>query len=59
MDIFSDSQKNSEAQTKMLNEALSLHQSGSLDLAKSLYKKLLKLSPNDTVILSNLATLAL
>ena len=60
MDIFSDSQrKNSEVQTKMLNEALSLHQSGSLDLAESLYKKLIILSPNDTVILSNLATLAL
>lgn len=60
MDIFSDSQrKNSEVENKMLNEALSLHQSGSLDLAESLYKKLLKLSPNDIIILSNLATLAL
>ena len=60
MSLPSDSQrKHPKVDVKMLNEALSLHQSGSLDLAESLYRDLLRLSPNDTTVLSNLATLAL
>lgn len=60
MSLPSDSQrKHPKVDAKMLNEALSLHQSGSLDLAESLYRDLLRLSPDDTTILSNLATLAL
>ena len=60
MALSSDSQrKHSEIDIKMLNEALSLHQSGSLDLAERLYRDLLRVSPDDTSVLSNLATLAL
>jgi len=60
MALSSDSQrKHSEIDIKMLNEALSLHQSGSLDLAERLYRDLLRVSPDDTAVLSNLATLAL
>jgi len=60
MALSSDSQrKHSEIDIKLLNEALSLHQSGSLDLAERLYRDLLRVSPDDTSVLSNLATLAL
>ena len=46
-------------QTKMIDDALALHQSGQLDLAEIQYKKLLKRLPNNTLLLTNLGTLAL
>ena len=38
--------------------AVALHQSGQLDAAEKQYKKLLKVVPSNTAILSNLGTIA-
>ena len=46
-------------QTKMIEEAFTLHQSGQLNLAETQYKKLLTYLPNHTFLLTNLGTIAL
>jgi tetratricopeptide (TPR) repeat protein len=46
-------------QNKMIQDAIVLHQSGQLDLAEAQYKKLLNLLPSNTVLLTNLGTIAL
>jgi len=46
-------------QTKMIEEAVALHQSGQLDLAETQYKKLLNYLPNNPSLLTNLGTIAL
>ena len=49
----------SSEQDKMLQKAISLHQSGQLAEAEIYYTKLLKYLPKDTSLLSNLGTLKL
>jgi len=49
----------SSKQAQVIQEALSLHQSGQLDEAEIYYNKLLEQSPKDTFLLSNLGTLKL
>jgi tetratricopeptide (TPR) repeat protein len=44
---------------KLIQNAVALHQSGQLDLAEAEYKKLLTSLPSNTVLLTNLGTLAL
>ena len=44
-------------QVKMMQEVLKMHQSGQLDLAETLYKKLLNDLPKNTVLLTNFGTL--
>ncbi len=46
-------------QTKMIEDAVALHQSGQLDLAEIQYKKLLNYLPDNTLLLTNLGTIAL
>ena len=46
-------------QTKMIEDAVALHQSGQLDLAEIQYKKLLNYFPDNTLLLSKLGTIAL
>ena len=46
-------------QNKMMQEALALHQSGQLDAAETKYKKLLKILPSNTDLLTSLGTVAL
>jgi protein O-GlcNAc transferase len=46
-------------QTKLIQDALKLHQSGQLDTAETQYRKLLKLLPNNTTLLTNLGTMSL
>jgi predicted O-linked N-acetylglucosamine transferase (SPINDLY family) len=46
-------------QTKMIEGAVVLHQSGQLNLAEIQYKKLLTYLPNHTSLLTNLGTIAL
>jgi tetratricopeptide (TPR) repeat protein len=46
-------------QTKMIEEAVALHQSGQLDLAETQYKNLLNYLPNNPSLLTNLGTIAL
>ncbi len=46
-------------QIEMMQKAAALHQSGNLDEAATQYKKLLKALPNNTILLTNLGTLAL
>ena len=46
-------------QTKMIEDAVALHQSGQLDLAEIQYKKLLNYLPDSTLLLTNLGTIAL
>ena len=46
-------------QSKMIQGAVALHQVGQLDAAEIQYKKLLKFLPSNTVLLSNLAMIAL
>ena len=45
-------------QTKMIEDAVALHQSGQLDLAEIQYKKLLNYFPDNTLLLTNLGTIA-
>ena len=45
-------------QTKMIEDAVALHQSGQLDLAEIQYKKLLNYLPDNTLLLTNLGTIA-
>ena len=45
-------------QSKMLQEAVALHQSGQLDAAETQYKKLLNFLPSNTALLTNLGTIA-
>jgi len=44
-------------QSKMMQEVLTMHQSGQLDLAETYYKKLLNDLPENTVLLTNFGTL--
>lgn len=44
-------------QSKMMQKVLKMHQSGSLDLAETYYKKLLNDLPENTVLLTNFGTL--
>ena len=46
-------------QSKMILETLALHQSGQLDEAETQYKKLLNFLPSNTMLLTNLGTIAL
>ena len=46
-------------QSKMIQEAVALHQSGQLDAAETQYKKLLNFLPSNTDLLTNLGTIAL
>ena len=46
-------------QTKMIEDAVELHQSGLLDLAETQYKNLLNYLPENTLLLTNLGTIAL
>ena len=46
-------------QSKMIQGALTLHQSGQLDAAETQYRKLLNLLPNNTTLLTNLGTISL
>ena len=46
-------------QNKMIQGALTLHQSGQLDAAETQYRKLLNLLPNNTTLLTNLGTISL
>jgi tetratricopeptide (TPR) repeat protein len=46
-------------QSKMIQEALALHQSGQLDAAETQYKKLLNFLPSNINLLTNLGTIAL
>ena len=46
-------------QSKMLQEAVALHQAGQLDAAEIEYKKLLNFLPSNTILLTNLGTIAL
>ena len=46
-------------QTRMIEDALSLHQSGQLDEAEIQYKTLLNDLPDNTLLLTNLGTIAL
>ena len=46
-------------QTKMIEDAVALHQSGQLDLAEIQYKELLNYFPDNTLLLTNLGTIAL
>ena len=46
-------------QTKMIEEAVALHQSGQLELAETQYKNLLNYLPNNPSLLTNLGTIAL
>ncbi|MFI3220854.1 MAG: tetratricopeptide repeat protein, partial [Methylococcales bacterium] len=46
-------------QSQMIQDAVALHQSGQLDAAEIQYKKLLKLLPSNTGLLSNLGIMAL
>ena len=46
-------------QSKMLQEAVALHQSGQLDAAETQYRKLLNFLPSNTALLTNLGTIAL
>ena len=45
-------------QSKMIQAALALHQSGQLDAAETQYKKLLNFLPSNTMLLTNLGTIA-
>jgi protein O-GlcNAc transferase len=45
-------------QTKMIEDAMALHQSGQLDLAEIQYKKLLNYFPDNSLLLTNLGTIA-
>ncbi len=46
-------------QSKMIQDALALHQSGRLDAAEIQYRKLLGLLPNNTMLLGNLGMITL
>ena len=46
-------------QNELLQAALAFHQAGQLDAAEAYYKKLLKVLPSNTTLLTNLGTLAL
>jgi predicted O-linked N-acetylglucosamine transferase (SPINDLY family) len=46
-------------QSQMIQDAVALHQAGQLDAAEAQYKKLLKLLPSNTGLLSNLGIIAL
>ena len=46
-------------QNQMIQEAVGLHQSGQLDAAEIQYKKLLNFLPSNTMLLTNLGTIAL
>ena len=60
MTLSSDNQKkHTFFLSQMIQEALSFHQSGNLDMAESRYDEILTHSPDNTTVLSNLATLAL
>ena len=48
----------SPKQSEIMQVAVALHQSGQLDTAEKQYKKLLKVVPSNTAILSNLGTIA-
>ena len=43
---------------KLLQESVAFHQLGKLDLADVGYKTLLNKAPNNSIVLSNLATIA-
>ena len=45
-------------QSKMILEALALHQSGQLDMAETKYRKLLNFLPSNTVLLNNVGLIA-
>ncbi len=53
------SQALSPKQREIMQGAVALHQSGQLDAAEKQYKKLLKVVPSNTAILSNLGTIAI
>ena len=46
-------------QSKMIQEAVAMHQSGQLDAAETQYKQLLNFLPRNTDLLTNLGTIAL
>ena len=46
-------------QNKLIQDAVALHQSGQLDLAEAQYRKLLTVLPGNTVLLTNLGSVAL
>ena len=46
-------------QSQKIQEAVALHQSGQLDAAETQYKKLLNFLPSNTMLLTNLGTIAL
>ena len=48
-----------QKQNEMMQVAVALHQTGQLDEAEKLYRKLLKVVPTNTVLLSNLGTIAI
>ena len=53
------SQTLSPKQSEMMQVAVALHQAGQLDAAELQYRKLLKVVPNNTALLSNLGTIAI
>ena len=52
------SQVLSPKQSEIMQVTMALHQAGQLDEAEKQYKKLLKVVPSNTAILSNLGTIA-
>jgi len=46
-------------QTKMITDALALHQSGQLELAENLYKKVLRRLPRNALLLKKLGTISI